>query len=201
MSDSQEWRLAADIESEADGALDRLVALTDQTNGDAFFELPEDIVLTHDGDRLFVYAGSRAGIDAVRAIIEGPFASEIVTARIVITCWDDETGVWQQIDPPPSEEELRAAADELQRAQQTETQTFVCKVGRGVRRDLEESMLDWANRLGLRCEFVEHKHFMTTQIAFTVTGPHHRVEEFRDGLRAESVSTMRSGALLGLEPL
>jgi hypothetical protein len=201
MSDDQDWRLVADVEQQVEGTLERLVNLADPSAGDAALALPADTVLTHDEDRLFAYAGSRSSVDTARGVLEKSLADEGVTARIIITRWDDETGVWLQVDPPPSDEEARAVASALASAQQSETQTFVCKVGRGVRRDLEESMLEWAARLGLRCEIVEHAHFMTTQMAFTVTGPHHRVEEFRDGLRAESVSTMRSGALLGLEPL
>src|SRR4051794_31758882 len=105
MSDNQEWRLAADIESQAEGALDRLVALADRSHGDNLLGLPEDVVLTHDENRLFVYAHSREGVDALRTILAGPLAAEIVTARIVITRWDDETGLWQQVDPPPTEDE------------------------------------------------------------------------------------------------
>lgn len=201
MSDHEDWRLTADVEAQVEGTLERLVDLADRPTGHEQLGLSADAVVTHNADQLFVYAGSRPSMDAARQAIEHALAQEGVKPRIVITRWDDETGAWQRVDPPPNEDEQRAAAAERDSAQQSETQTFVCKVGRGVRRDLEDSMSDWASRLGLRCEIVQHTHFMTTQMAFTVTGPHHRVEEFRDGLRAESVSTMRSGALLGLEPL
>ena len=197
MSADQDWRLVADVETQDGGTLDRLVALGNGSD----VALPEDAVVTHDGNRLFVYAGSRASADAARAVLEGAIEREDATARVAVTRWNDETGAWQQVEPPPTEDEARAQAEILRSAQRSETQTFVCKVGRWARRDLEQSMQEWAARLGLRCEIVEHAHFMTAQVAFTVTGPHHRVEEFRDGLRAESVSTMRSGAILGLEPL
>src|SRR6476646_7848075 len=136
MSDHEDWRLTADVEAQVEGTLERLVDLADRPDGHDALGLPADAVRTHDEDRLFVYAGSRANLDAARHAIEREMSQEGVTARIVITRWDDETGVWRQIDPPPSEDEERTAAAVRQSAQESETQTFVCKVGRGVRRDL-----------------------------------------------------------------
>lgn len=53
-------------------------------------------------------------------------------------------------------------------------------------------MGEWAQRLGLKCEVVEHPHLLTTQIAFTITGPHHKLEEFRRALQAEAWATIRA---------
>ena len=52
----------------------------------------------------------------------------------------------------------------------------------------------WASKLGLRCEIIEHPHMLTTQVAFTVTGPRRRIDEFAEGLRDEEVATLRPRA-------
>ena len=47
-----------------------------------------------------------------------------------------------------------------------ETQTVVCSAGGTVRASLEEGMREYADRLGLECEVVEHPHLLQTQVAF-----------------------------------
>ena len=62
-------------------------------------------------------------------------------------------------------------------------------------------MLDWASTLGLQCEIIEHPHLLTTQVAFSVTGPRRKIDEFAEGLRAEEVATMRAEREVMLSPL
>jgi hypothetical protein len=62
-------------------------------------------------------------------------------------------------------------------------------------------MLDWADKLGLQCQIVEHPHLLTTQVAFTVTGPKRKIDEFSEGLNAEEVATMRTERAVMLSPL
>ncbi len=67
----------------------------------------------------------------------------------------------------------------------TETRTLVATVGREIREEVEQSMRNWADQLGLRCEIVEHPHLLNSQVAFTVTGSPRKVDEFAAGLAAE----------------
>ena len=69
------------------------------------------------------------------------------------------------------------------------------------RADFDPSMLDWAERLGLQCALIEHPHLLTTQVAFTVTGPKRKIDEFAQGLRAEEIATMRTERSVMLSPL
>jgi hypothetical protein len=62
-------------------------------------------------------------------------------------------------------------------------------------------MREWAQRLGLECEVVEHPHLLTTQVVFTVTGPRRRIDEFVEGLRAEGWATIRTETAVMLSPL
>jgi hypothetical protein len=44
-------------------------------------------------------------------------------------------------------------------------------------------------------------HLLTTQVAFTVTGPKRKVDEFAQGLRAEELATMPTERAVMLSPL
>ena len=70
-----------------------------------------------------------------------------------------------------------------------------------IRVEFEETMRDWADRLGLQCAIVEHPHLLTTQVAFTVTGPKRKIDEFSRGLRAEEWQTIRTERTVMLSPL
>jgi hypothetical protein len=61
-------------------------------------------------------------------------------------------------------------------------------------------MLERAGELGIECKIVEHPHLLTSQVAFTVTGPRRKLDEFCDGLRAEGLATLRFGRSV-LNPL
>ena len=62
-------------------------------------------------------------------------------------------------------------------------------------------MREWAEKLGLKCEVIEHPHLLTTQVAFTVIGSKRKVDEFADGLRAEELATMRTERAVMMSPL
>ncbi len=62
-------------------------------------------------------------------------------------------------------------------------------------------MLEWAAKLGVECKIIEHPHLLTTQVAFTVTGPRRKVEEFSQGLGAEERATIRTETGVMLSPL
>ncbi len=78
---------------------------------------------------------------------------------------------------------------------------MVASAGRMVRAEVEQTMRDWADKLGLKCEVIEHPHLLTTQVAFTVTGPKRKVDEFAQGLRAEELATMRTERAVMMSPL
>jgi hypothetical protein len=62
-------------------------------------------------------------------------------------------------------------------------------------------MREWAAKLELQCEVIEHRHLLTTQLAFTVTGPKRKVDEFAAGLRAEELATLRTERQVMISPL
>lgn len=151
-----------------------------------------DVVITHDGKLVFAYAASEAAITAARGAIQGALARDSITATIRVSRWDDQREQWQQTDPPPDEGEKRAEAAADRAGSAIETRTMVATAGKLVRAEYEQTMLSWAERLGLECKLIEHPHLLTTQIGFTVTGPRKQVEEFSRGLIAEGWTMVRT---------
>jgi hypothetical protein len=78
---------------------------------------------------------------------------------------------------------------------------MVASAGGMVREEFEQTMLDWAARLGLRCSIVEHPHMLSTQVAFTVTGSRRKIDEFAAGLTAEGRAMIRTETAVMLSPL
>ncbi len=100
---------------------------------------------------------------------------------------------------PLREADATEAAD--RDADAIETRTVVATSGRLVRAEFEQTMGAWADELGLECKIIEHPHLLTTQVAFTVTGPRRKVDEFSKGLIAEGWAFVRTEDTVMLSPL
>lgn len=50
-------------------------------------------------------------------------------------------------------------------------------------------------------QVIEHPHLLSTQVAFTVSGPRRKIDEFAEGLKAEGWATMRSELAVMASPL
>ena len=168
---------------------------------DAQASVPHDVVVTHDGEQLFAYAADEATLTAARSAIEDALARDGVSASVRMSHWDEQRNGWRQTDPPlTAEQQLDDDASERD-AEAIETRTIVASSGKLVRADFEQTMLDWAKKLDLQCEIIEHPHLLTTQVAFTVTGPKRKVDEFSTGLGAEGSTQIRTEAAVMLNPL
>jgi hypothetical protein len=204
MSEDQDWRLTAELDTtDRRSALERLL---DRFRGPDVVEeiqarLPHDVVITHDGRLLFAYAATEEEIRAARAVIEDVLRREAIDARIVLSHWDEQRDAWRQVDPPPSAEGSGAEEAAEVDADAIETRTLVASAGNLVRSSFEQSLLDWAEKLGLKCTVVEHPHLLTTQVLFTCTGPRHKIDEFSRALKAEGTATLRADGILMLNPL
>lgn len=202
MSDEQDWRLKVELDSSVDlrGGVSHLFGHLRGGGGsgdpDVVHELesavPHDVVLTHDGKLLFAYAADEATIDATRRAVEGVLARENMQGSIFVSHWDDEFDSWRQTDPPPSAAEAAKEAAVKRDGETVETRTLVASAGKDVRGTLEQSMVEWAEKLGVECTIIEHPHLLSTQVGFTITGPRHKLDEFSAGLRAEETTTIRS---------
>jgi hypothetical protein len=191
----QDWRLEAELDvAEPGGALRSLLGRV--RGPDVVKELedvvPREVVITHDGTRLFAYAADEASLAAARRGVEEVLARDGITARVRVSHWDDEHESWRQTDPPASAEERQARALAERDGETIATRTLVVSSGRLIREEVEQTMRDWAEKLGLECKTVEHPHLLTSQVAFTVTGPKRKIDEFARALRAEALTSIRT---------
>ncbi len=203
-SEQQDWRLQVTFDAtDIRGVLQRLVGRL--RGPDVVKEIeatvPNDVVITHDGRLLFAYTASQESLAAARRAIENLLRQDGIAASLRVSHWDGELDDWQQTDPPPSASQQLADEAAHRDADAIETHTMVATSGRGARAEFEQTMRSWADRLGLQCEVVEHPHLITTQIAFTVTGPKRKIEEFSQGLVAEGWAYVRTDNAVLLSPL
>jgi hypothetical protein len=193
----QDWRLEAGLDAaDPHGPLDRLLGAVRHDDGHAADDVraavAHDIAITHDGRLLFAYAQTESELSSARRVIEGVLARDGIAASVRVSHWDTDLDEWRQSDPPLRAEEARTDEAIVRDEETVETQTMVCSAGKLVRESIERAMRTWADQLELSCQIVEHPHLLTTQIAFTVTGPRRKLQEFRQGLRAEAIATIRA---------
>jgi hypothetical protein len=198
--DDRDWRLTGELlDQQGHLALHSFVErLRDPSVlGDVRAAVAEDVVITHDGSRLFAYASGRHAIEQARATIEAVLARDGLRATLALSHFSGEVDEW--VDPDAPEAQPGAAAQAGPAEQQT--RTLVATVGKMIREEFEQSMRSWADQLGLRCEIVEHPHLLSSQVAFTVTGPVRKLDEFAAGLGAEERQTIRTERAVMLSPL
>jgi hypothetical protein len=208
MPGEQDWRLKAQLAEMVDtgGTLDHLLRHLRRGGGpylvhDLGAAIPHDVVLTHDGRLLFAYAADEETLTTTRHAIEGVLTREGIEASIFISHWDDELDAWRQTDPPVTATERQSEEARERDAETVETRTMVASSGKMIRASFEQSMLEWAGKLGVQCTILEHPQLLTTQVGFTVTGRRRKLDEFSEGLKAEEASTMRTEGMVMLSPL
>ena len=195
--DDRDWRLSGELEGARD---DRgLRALVDGLHGpdevrDVRGAVGDDIVITHDGSRLFAYAFGRQAIEQARSRIEYALAKDGLNAKLELTHFSSDCDEWVDPDAPPPAESIAPPSE-------SESRTLVATVGKMIREEFEQSMRNWADQLGLRLEIIEHPHLLSSQVAFTVTGSPRKVEEFAEGLNAEERRTILTETGVMLSPL
>jgi hypothetical protein len=200
----RDWRLTAKLDvADARRSLDHLIrhVRTHEIVNEVQATVSDDVVITHDGRLLFAYASTEATLRVARSAIEGVLRHDGLTASVYLSHWDDKLADWRQTDPPLSAKEKRIQFAADQDAEAIETRTLIASLGKLIRAEFEQSMLQWADSLGVDCKIFEHPHLLTTQVAFTVTGPKRRIEEFSKGLAAEERSTIRADTVVMLSPL
>jgi len=196
MDDDQDWRLRVDL-ADAPGVHLRLRG-AGRLEHELEPALARDVVLSHDDDTLFAYASTRPQIDAARAAIERQIAQDGLSAAVRLDRWDDATGddgEWRPVDPPPE----RAAGDRAHDADGPDaarivTRTFVETSGKLVRNYFENVVANDAKARGVELSIVEHPHLLSTQIAFTLTGPQDAVEQIIQRVSAQAAQVTRLGA-------
>ena len=195
MARDQSWRLTAEL---SEGALDDVVSQVRRQDVDAAdWPLPSDVVVTHDGNTLYAYAAVEASIKAAKQEV-GALPHQ---ATIIISHWDEQLDEWVQVDPPLTGQADKREQTGERAAEQVETRTMVASAGKQVRGEIEEVMHEVAANLHLQLSVTEHRHLLTCQVLFEVTGPRRKLDEFASGLNAYELATMRTERAVMMSPL
>jgi hypothetical protein len=102
---SDDWRIRIEVEEEehATGLLDRLGGDLDKEARELAEELESRrLVVSRDGDTVFVYAGTRAEAESAHAVVEAQLRAHGIAAKTSrVEHWLDEEDRWD--DEPPGE--------------------------------------------------------------------------------------------------
>jgi hypothetical protein len=200
----QDWRLEAELA--AGDTRSVLHSLVGRLRGPDIVKeveatVPHDVVITHDGKLLFAYAASEEGLAGARSAIENVLRHEEIKASLRVSHWDDQLDDWHQTDPPATAQRKLTEEAAVRDADAIETRTLVATSGKLVRTTFEQTMGEWADKLGLECKVSEHPHLLTTQVVFTVTGARRKIDEFSQGLLAEGWASVRTEEAVMFSPL
>lgn len=199
-SDDQDWRLQLDLDDSTDVGivLDKVRASPHGDDCHLPGLLGDDVVVTHDDGRIFVYAASKDSLDQARVILESALIDRSLSACVRASHWDEQLRIWRQLEPPLTHEEEQAmtsaAETEVERCaanEPSESRTVMAVTGRLIRKQFERQMIGYAQSIGLECDVVEHPHLLSTQIAFTVTGSPNDVAAFARYLKNEAQASSR----------
>ena len=199
MAQDQDWRLRAELANPA--------TLHERLRRARHFEdeleplISHAVVLSYDNDTLFAYANTQEEIMRARAAVEHELASDGLSATLLISHWDPELGDlgdWHQVDPPLDADGLGHEVRERDqhtleeaRGERVETRTVAITSGKMVRNWFETTVADEAREAGVELSIVEHPHLLTTQIAFTLTGPTAKVDGVIEDLRDRAGNATR----------
>jgi hypothetical protein len=198
----QDWRLDAELESGGSG-LDAFLGRLRQGGvaHDVKAGMPDDVVVTHDGTRLFIYAFDRDTLGRAQTTLERVAAEDAVTMKSIRSShWDRGIDEWRPVDASSSAEDTRRQ-NVIEEASTPERRTMVASAGKLIREQFEQTMTRYAEQQGVECTLVEHPHLLTTQVVFTVSGPRHKIDEFARALRAEGMATIRADGAVMASPL
>ncbi len=193
--DERDWRLSGQL-ADGGGYLHGFLGRRKEEHAasDARAAVGPDVVVTHDDGRLFAYAASRAAIEDARAKLEAALKRDGMDVALVLTTWSDEHDEWIDPDAPPPPAAVAAQEAPV-------TRTYVVTLGRWVREEFEQSIGARAAELGISCEVVEHPHVLSSQTAFTLSGPARKVDQLAAAMQVEEQATIRTETAVMASPL
>src|SRR5947209_5299389 len=102
--DERDWRLTGELGAAEGGHLHGLVARRREAHaaGDAAAAAGPDVVVTHDGSRLFAYAPTRAAIEDARSKLEQALAGDGLSVTLSLSVWSEDLEEWIDPDAPPA---------------------------------------------------------------------------------------------------
>src|SRR5437764_2519597 len=167
MSEDQDWRLKVELSVAAqESVLDHLVGRVRAPDvaEEVGQVVAHDVAVTHDGKLLFAYAATKSALDCARAAIEAVLRRDGIEGTVNVSHWDERFDEWLQVEPPLTGDARRVEEAAEHDAEKIESRTMVASTGKLIRAEVEQTMREWADKLELRCEVIEHPHLLTTQV-------------------------------------
>jgi hypothetical protein len=124
-----DWRLQIDLAD--DGASGKVADLlrSNEMEHELEVDLKDTVIVSHEGERIFLYAGTREPLDMVRGVTEEFLTSKGWKATIELRHWHPAAEDWE--DPDASEPTTTAEEKaERERLMQTEDEEVAAHHGR-----------------------------------------------------------------------
>lgn len=119
---ADEWRVEVDLDDEAHGISlgERMRSL--ELEDEARKKLGENVIVTRDGPRFFLYAETEAGARAAERVVRDLIHEHELTADVAVTRWHPVEEAWEDatVPLPRTEAELEAEQARLDEAETRE---------------------------------------------------------------------------------
>jgi hypothetical protein len=124
-----DWRLQIDLDDDGVGGSVADLLRSDEMKHELEVDLKDMVIVSHEGERIFLYAATREPLDMVRGVTENFLAEKGWKATIELRHWHHEAEAWEDPDAP---EPTTAAAKESEheRLIQTEDEEVAAHHGR-----------------------------------------------------------------------
>jgi hypothetical protein len=110
---NDDWRLQIDLDDDGIGGevADHLRAA--ELEGELEHDLQDEVIVSHEGERIFLYAGTREPLDWVRGVVDKFLADKGWEATLELRRWHRAAEEWEDPDAPlPTTDTEKAAEHE-----------------------------------------------------------------------------------------
>jgi hypothetical protein len=124
-----DWRLQIDLDDDGVGGKVADLLRSNEMEHELEVDLKDMVVVSHEGERIFLYAGTREPLDMVRRVTEKFLAEKGWKATIELRHWHKAAEAWEDPDAP---EATTVAAEKAEHEQliQTEDEEVAAHHGR-----------------------------------------------------------------------
>ncbi len=124
-----DWRLQIDLED--DGLAGNLAdhMRSAELEHDLAVDIGRRVIVSHEGERIFLYAGDRGQLDSARGVIQKYIDSKGWQASMELRHWHHDANAWEDPDAPLPTTEAEKAAEHEQ-LMETEDEETAARHGR-----------------------------------------------------------------------
>ena len=110
---NDDWRLQIDLDDDGIGGNVADHLRSAEIVGELEHDLKGQVIVSHEGERIFLYAATREPLDRVQGVVEKFLADKGWTGTLDLRRWHHESEAWENPDAPlPTTEAEKAAEHE-----------------------------------------------------------------------------------------